>query len=86
MRRLLALLAALFLAFPAAASARPLLGVHGAVDRFDQLTGQRSQVRHIFFGWGEHALPPELPGWRADADDRDDPDDDLAARDRARVR
>ena len=39
MRRLLALVAALSLAFPAAAFARPLLGVHGAVDRFDQLTG-----------------------------------------------
>ncbi len=61
MRRLLALVAALFLAFPAAASARPLLGVHGAVDRFDQLTGQRSQIRHIFFGWGNTRFDQNFP-------------------------
>ena len=73
MRRLVALVAALLLAFPAAASARPLLGVHGAVDRFDQLTGQRTQIRHIFLA-GEHRARPELPGGRADADDRDDSD------------
>jgi hypothetical protein len=64
MRRLLALVAALFLAFPAAASARPLLGVHGAVDRFDQLTGQRSQIRHIFFGWGNTRFDQNFPAGR----------------------
>jgi hypothetical protein len=61
MRRLLAVAAALFLAFPAAASARPLLGVHGAVDRFDQLTGQRSQIRHLFFGWGNTRFDQNFP-------------------------
>ncbi len=55
MRRTLAVVSVLCLAFPAVGAARPLLGVHGGIDRFDQLTGQRSQVRHIFFGWAIRA-------------------------------
>lgn len=61
MRRALVVVSILSLAFPAAGSARPLLGVHGAVDRFAQLTGQRSHVRHIFFGWGNTRFDQNFP-------------------------
>jgi PKD repeat protein len=37
---------------PAAVN-RPLLGVAGQADRFERQTGQDSQVRHIFLGWGQ---------------------------------
>lgn len=61
MRRVLVVVSIVCLAFPAAAAARPLLGVHGGIDRFDQLTGQRSQVRHIFFGWGNTRFDQNFP-------------------------
>jgi hypothetical protein len=32
---------------------RPLLGISGQADRFENQTGQDSQVRHIFLGWGQ---------------------------------
>jgi len=32
---------------------KPLLGVTGQADRFERQTGQDSQVRQIFLGWGE---------------------------------
>ena len=32
---------------------KPLLGVAGQADRFEAQTGQDSQVRHIFLGWGQ---------------------------------
>ena len=32
---------------------RPLLGISGQADRFERQTGQDSQVRHIFLGWGQ---------------------------------
>lgn len=32
---------------------RPLLGVAGQADRFESQTGQDSQVRHLFLGWGQ---------------------------------
>jgi hypothetical protein len=32
---------------------RPLLGVAGQADRFQAQTGQDSQVRHLFLGWGQ---------------------------------
>ena len=32
---------------------KPLLGVAGQADRFERQTGQDSQVRHIFLGWGQ---------------------------------
>jgi hypothetical protein len=47
----LAVLAAL--AFVGAAQARPLLGVFGNGARFQSLTGQASQVRLAFLGWGQ---------------------------------
>ncbi len=31
----------------------PLLGIAGQADRFQSQTGQHSQVRHIFIGWGQ---------------------------------
>jgi PKD repeat protein len=42
-------------AAPAGGSAvnRPLLGIAGQADRFESQTGQRSQVRQIFLGWGQ---------------------------------
>src|SRR5688500_16851184 len=61
MRRALVVVSVLCLAFPAAGAARPLLGVHGAGDRFTQLTGQRSHVRHIFFGWGNTRFDQNFP-------------------------
>ena len=48
------LLAAAALAAPAAASASPpLLGIKGDVARFQTLTGQDSQVRHVIVAWGQ---------------------------------
>ncbi|HEX6699537.1 MAG TPA: hypothetical protein VF101_02295 [Gaiellaceae bacterium] len=44
---------ALCLAVPQAAVARPLLGVTGNPDRFQQLTGQRSTVVQKIVGWGQ---------------------------------
>lgn len=32
---------------------RPLLGIAGQADRFRAQTGQDSQVRHLFLGWGQ---------------------------------
>ena len=55
-------LLALALALAAGASAarggsdavnRPLLGIAGQADRFEAQTGQDSQVRQIFLGWGQ---------------------------------
>jgi hypothetical protein len=55
-------LLALVLALAAGASAaeggreavnKPLLGIAGQADRFERQTGQDSQVRHIFLGWGQ---------------------------------
>jgi hypothetical protein len=45
--------AVLVVAAPAAASARPLLGVTGNPDRFERLTGQRSTVVQKVIGWGQ---------------------------------
>lgn len=61
MRRVLAVVCVFCLALPAAAAARPQLGVSGGINRFDQLTGQRSQVRHIFFGWGNTRFDQNFP-------------------------
>jgi len=36
-----------------AATPPPLLGIKGDVDRFQTLTGQDSQVRHVIVGWGQ---------------------------------
>jgi hypothetical protein len=64
MRRLLAIaLAALALA--SAADARPLLGVFGGVERFDSLTGQRTDVGHAIFGWGQATFSQSLPRLRS---------------------
>src|ERR687885_2801153 len=52
MRRGLAALVAVLALAPAAA-ARPLLGVHGGLDRFDALTGQRSAGTNVFVHWGQ---------------------------------
>jgi hypothetical protein len=41
------------LALPQAAAARPLLGVTGNPDRFEQLTGQHSTVVQKIVGWGQ---------------------------------
>jgi hypothetical protein len=32
---------------------RPLLGIAGQADRFESQTGQDSQLRHLFLGWGQ---------------------------------
>jgi hypothetical protein len=53
---LVPLLSALTLAQGAAAApqgAKPLLGIFGDAARFQQLTGQRSSVRHIILGWNQ---------------------------------
>ena len=47
--------AALALAVPAAAAAMPVLGIKGDPGRFQTLTGQDSQVRHVIVGWGQGA-------------------------------
>jgi hypothetical protein len=41
------------LALAPAALARPLLGVYGDPSRFAAQTGQRSDVGHIYLGWGQ---------------------------------
>jgi Glycosyl hydrolase family 26 len=55
---LLLLLLCTFAAAPAGSAApqretKPLLGVLGDADRFRQLTGQRSTVRHAIIGWDQ---------------------------------
>src|SRR5919199_3550100 len=52
MRRGLAALVVVLALAPAAA-ARPLLGVHGGLDRFDALTGQQSAGTNVFVHWGQ---------------------------------
>jgi hypothetical protein len=48
------LLAAAAVVLPASASTNPrLLGIKGDVVRFQTLTGQDSQVRHVIVGWGQ---------------------------------
>lgn len=64
---LLGLTAALLAAAPAAAApdephARVLLGVLGDAGRFQQLTGQRSSVKHSFIGWHQPNTIPKLLG------------------------
>ena len=44
--------AALALVLAAPAAARVNLGILGGADRFQQLTGQESAVRHVIVGWG----------------------------------
>ena len=55
---LLALVLALVVGVSAAEGARdavnkPLLGISGQPDRFERQTGQDSQVRQLFLGWGQ---------------------------------
>jgi hypothetical protein len=45
--------AALALVLAAPAAARVNLGILGSADRFRQLTGQDSAVRHVIVGWGQ---------------------------------
>ena len=53
MRRLV-LLAVCGLALSAAsAQAKPLLGIHGDLPRFHELTGQESTVHQAFLAWGQ---------------------------------
>jgi hypothetical protein len=40
--------------------ARVQLGILGSADRFQQLTGQRSTVRHVFVGWHQGAALPRI--------------------------
>jgi hypothetical protein len=47
-----ACLAALAVAAPASAAA-PLLGIKGDAARFQSLSGQNSQIRHVIVGWGQ---------------------------------
>ena len=54
MRKLgVALLAAAVLGVPAASAAPRLLGIKGDPVRFQTMTGQDSQVRHVIVGWGQ---------------------------------
>jgi hypothetical protein len=39
---------------------RVQLGILGSADRFQQLTGQRSTVRHVFVGWHQGAALPRV--------------------------
>jgi hypothetical protein len=39
---------------------RVQLGILGSADRFQQLTGQRSTVRHVFVGWHQGAALPRI--------------------------
>jgi hypothetical protein len=58
-----ALAVALLVASGAAASSertRTTLGVLGSADRFEQLTGQRSTVRHVILSWSQGAAIPTL--------------------------
>ena len=50
---LLALIAATSALAGGGAGNRPLLGVAGQPERFERLTGQESQVRAVFLGWGQ---------------------------------
>ena len=59
MRGLVAVVLALMLA--PAAHARPLLGLFGGQARFQQLTGQQTQVGHALFGWGQSSFDQVLP-------------------------
>jgi len=59
MRGLVAVVLALVLA--PAAHARPLLGLFGGQARFQQLTGQQTQVGHALFGWGQSSFDQVLP-------------------------
>jgi hypothetical protein len=44
---------------------RPVLGVLGSADRFQQQTGQRSTVRHVIMSWSQgHAIGRILEGMR----------------------
>jgi hypothetical protein len=52
MRSALVAAVALALAAPAAA-APPLLGLKGDIARFQDQTGQTTQVRHVIVGWGQ---------------------------------
>jgi hypothetical protein len=51
--RLVPVAALVCLVLPQAVAARPLLGVTGNPDRFQQLTGQRSPVVQKIVGWGQ---------------------------------
>jgi hypothetical protein len=42
-----------FLVLAGPGQAEILLGIHGHAERFSAQTGQRSQVRHVFMGWGQ---------------------------------
>ena len=57
MRRLLALVLLALVLVPGAlgerARTKPLLGIFGDPVRFEQLTGQRSSVRHVILGWNQ---------------------------------
>ena len=53
MRRLALLVAVASLVLPGLAQARPVLGVLGNAGRFDSMTGQRTQVRHVILGWDQ---------------------------------
>src|SRR5207247_2849031 len=51
---LVALAAGLCLAAGGSSARRPvMLGIFGPIDRFQGLTGQRSQGGHATFGWGQ---------------------------------
>ena len=39
----------------------PLLGLFGGQARFQQLTGQQTQVGHALFGWGQSSFDQVLP-------------------------
>jgi hypothetical protein len=38
-----------------------LLGIYGPIDRFQSLTGQRSEVGHVIFGWGQTTFAQVWP-------------------------
>lgn len=49
----------------AAEARRVTLGILGSAERFQQLTGQRSTIRHVFAGWHQgSALPKVLDNMR----------------------
>jgi hypothetical protein len=52
-RRLLLVVAAVFVVAVPAASASLMLGVLGSAGRFSSLTGQRSTVGHVIVGWNQ---------------------------------
>jgi hypothetical protein len=59
--RLLLLTLALALVLVPGATAKPLLGIFGPIDRFNSLTGQDSEVGHVIFGWGQATFSQLLP-------------------------